>query len=227
MNIRNQQHIRVFNYSPNRVCFNSRNGREYNLDPCRDGVPSMEYLSWEDIEWLNSKGNIFRSGVLRVDPALEDEIFEALGDPRWKDAMFSEERIRELILNPTPENIEVIIGITSASTIERIRGAMHVLLMSGANVSSKTESTINARASEIRDGKYKSALVVKKHDEPKKDESAQTIEDLKQQIQALTAMFEAQAAQAAQPVAVKPEPKPVPKPTPKKPSSSKPKTTKK
>lgn len=192
MNIRNQQLIRVYNYTPNKVCLSTRVGKEISFAPCHDGIPVMEYMSWDEIEWLNSRGEIFRSGVLRFSPEDEQEIFEALGNPDYRGAMFTEERIRELLLNPTSDNVETIIAVNSASTIERIRGEMHKLISVGENVSAKMESVVNARASEIRDGKLKTAMSVRKREVPS-DSGSKAIEELQAQIKAMQAQLDAGA----------------------------------
>lgn len=218
MNIRNQQSIRVYNYTHNKVCLETRTGRQYVFDPCADGVPQMEYMSWEDIEWLNGRSEIFRNGTLRFSPDDEQEIFEALGCPDYRGAMFTEERIHELLLNPTSENVETIIGLTSDSVLERIRGTMHKLISVGENVSAKMESVVNARASELRDGKLKSAMVVKKREQP---ESAndKVIEELQAQMKAMQEQLNAKSETSA---ASAPNKAPAPK---RKPSSGSKKST--
>lgn len=212
MNIRNQQSIRVYNYTQSMVCLETRTGRQYVFERAVDGVPSMDYMSWEDIEWLNGRGEIFRNGTLRFDPSNEQEIFEALGCPDYRDAMFTEERIHELLLNPTSENVETIIGLTSDSVLERIRGTMHQLISVGENVSAKMESVVNARASELRDGKLKSAMVVRKREQPE-TANDKVIEELQAQVKAMQEQLNAKSEPSAAPV---PKKAPAPK---RKPSS--------
>lgn len=225
MNIRNQQSIRVYNYTPNKVCFATRSGRGYRFAACEDGVPSVEYMPWEDIEWLNGKSGVFRTGLLRFSPEEEQEIFEALGCPDYRDAMFTEERIREILLNPTPENVETIIGITSSSVLERIRGRMHKLISVGGNVSAKIESVVNARASELRNGKLKSAMSVKRREESD-NANNKAIEELQAQLKAMQEQLAAKPESVATP-AVEPAPVVEEATAPKKAPAAKKKSTSK
>ena len=210
MNIKTQQRIRVYNYTRNKVCLNTVAGKEYVFEPFDGENPVMEYMTWDEIEWLNNRGEIFRSGTLRFNPDDEAEIFEALGCPDYRDAMFTEERIQELLTNPTSENVATIIGITSAATIERVRGTMYKLLSVGGNVSAKVEDVVNARAVELRDGKIKSSMSIRKHEAPAPDTGAQAaIAELQAQLKAMQEQLNAKSEPApkAEPKKTVPTPK--------------------
>lgn len=161
--IQDKQYIKVYNYSPTKICVSTRT-KNLTFEPCNDGVPSMEYLSFEDIEYLNGKSGVFRRGELRFSEDEEAAIFDALRCPDWQNTIISETDIDNMILHPTDDTVEKIVGITDVSTIDRIRGKVVFYINNGRDVSVKLADVVSRRANEIYRGKMKSEILTKKID---------------------------------------------------------------
>lgn len=159
--ITNEIHIKVYNYTQAKVCVTGRL-RGYVFEPANGTIPSMHLLSFEDIEFINSRSSIFRTGGLRFDPAKEEEIFEALAYYNWRDTVLSEADIEDIIFNPTEENQMKVINLKDISTMERIRGKLvYHLNQDSDSISTKNANLIKARWKELRNNKLNSALIVR------------------------------------------------------------------
>ena len=195
-------HIKVFNYTNSKICVESAN-RGYVFDPAKDGVPSLEVMSFDEIEYINSKGEIFRSGALRFEESQQEEIFEALKYPQWRDTLISEDDIDDIIFNPTIENQNRLISIKNAGTIERIRAKLvYYNNLEKDGVSHKITNMINERFDELRRGIYNSKIVV---GEIKRINTADEIESVKEQNEALKKKIEEMETMMAEVLAKKAE----------------------
>ncbi len=158
MNIRDQQYIKVMNFSPSKVCSEGKS-RGYLFPPARDDGPSVEYMSFQDIEYADSRSSAFTSGLLRFDDSVEDDVFSELKHFNWREKLWSEEDIDNVILTPTPENQSKIIAVKDILTIERIRGrAVGMINKDNEMITAKIVELINARFAEINAGKINSLL---------------------------------------------------------------------
>lgn len=195
-------HIKVFNYTNSKICVESAN-RGYVFDPIKDSVPSLEVMSFDEIEYINSKGEIFRSGALRFEESQEEEIFEALRYPQWRDTLISEDDIDDIIFNPTIENQKRLISIKNTGTIERIRAKLvYYNNLEKDGVSHKITNMINERFDELRRGAYNSKIVV---GEIKRVNTADEIEGIKEQNETLKDELEKMKAMMSEMLAKKAE----------------------
>lgn len=140
--------IQVFNYSPNPVAIKGTH-REYLVPAARNMGPGVEFLSADDIKYINSRSPAFKYGMLEFDETERDEIYKELGMPNWKDTILFEKDIDSMLLHPTKESLQKIINTSNLYTIERIRGHMVGLINAGEDVSSRVIKLVNERSAEV------------------------------------------------------------------------------
>lgn len=184
--IQDKQYIKVYNYSPVKICVETKT-KSLVFEPCFDDVPTMEYMNFEDIEYVNSKSAVFRKGELRFDEEDETEIFDALRCLNWKDTILSESDIDDIIFKHDSKSIEKILSVKDISTIERIRGKVVFYVNEGKDVSTNLVDIINRRFNEIRDGKLNTKIKTEKINmvEDKSDE----VKELKEQLEQMKNMM--------------------------------------
>ena len=121
-----------------------------------------------DVQMMNNKSYLIREGVLTFDEDIEDEIYKSLNIfPDKNVNFFKKKDILKIILNPTNENIEKIIQITSKTTMERIKGILTKIINDNQyDVVSIIVDYINARYWEINQGTRNSALKIIKREIP-------------------------------------------------------------
>lgn len=185
--IQDKQYIKVYNYSPIKICVETKTKRLV-FEPASNDAPFMEYLNFEDIEYVNSKSAVFRKGELRFDPEEESEIFNVLGCTNWKDTILSEQDIDNIIFKHSPESIEKILNIKDISTIERIRGKVVFYVNEGRDISTNVVDIINRRFEEIRDGKIHSKIKTRNINTVK--DKSDEVADLKAQLEQMKLMMD-------------------------------------
>lgn len=169
MKIQDKVRIKVLNYSGVKVCAEGRK-KGYTFEPCRDGLPTFDFMDFEEIELINSRSPVFRTGGLRFDPADEVEIFEALGNYKWRDELYSEEDLEDMIFNPTIENQERVIKIKDMATIERLRGKLVFYTNEETEgISTKNSDLINKRFRELCANKVNSQITIREIKSEKTD----------------------------------------------------------
>lgn len=199
-----QKNYRVLNYTPNFVGVAARN-RSVGLNPCEDGVPTFDYFSLEDIEYINSTSAAFRTGLLEFEEKDREALYQRLSIPDWKDRCIFERDIQDMLVHPTIDGLKKIIAITDVGTIERIRGNMEILKRYGVPISTKVEEVVNGRFRELNHGTRISRIVVS----PKAEEPNPEMESLRGEVAELKemlAMAMQQNKPAEEPKPVEPEP---------------------
>lgn len=162
MKIQDNQNIKVLNYQTSPVTAKTSN-REYLFDGAIDGVPSVFYMSFRDIEYINSRSSVFRTGLLVFDQEQQNEIYTALNIPNWEEIVLFEEIIEDMILSPTEDNLKKIVAIKDIAVFERIRGKLVFFINQGTHdISNKVTDVINQRFKEINSGVSKSKIIFKK-----------------------------------------------------------------
>lgn len=162
MKIQDNQNIKVLNYGNSAVAAKGEN-KEYLFEGSFDGIPTVFYMSFKEIEYINSRSTAFRSGTLEFDESLRDDIYTALNMPDWKETVLFESVIEDLILNPTEENLKRITAIRDIFVFERIRGKLVYFTNEGIkDISNKVINVVNQRFKEINSGVAKSKIIFKK-----------------------------------------------------------------
>jgi len=195
LKIQDKEYIKVFNYSPVTIGIETKN-RGILFEPVNDGVPTIEHLSFREVEYVDSRSTVFRTGALRFEEQEQEEIFKALKHLDWKETLLSEENITDLVLVSSLENVEKIKAIKDSGTIERVRGRLIYLINEQNDVSTKMEKVIKSRFTEIRNGKLKSEISndsFKKHINKQQDNVAELKGELDEMKALVAQLLKAQA----------------------------------
>lgn len=161
MSIKKDTRMKVYNYSPCKIAVQGRQ-KGYLFEQASDGFPTFELMDLDDIEYINSKSPVFRTGALRFDAEYEEEIFHAIGMDKVDGVFFSEEDIDHVLVNASPENQKKIIGVKDIMTIERIRGRMVYLVNTrDEHITTVIQHTVNERFAELNRGLVQSRIAVR------------------------------------------------------------------
>ena len=180
MSIKENVSIPIFNYNESNICIPT-NVSTHILPPAIDGVPSVDYLSFAEINYINGISDCFRTGLVRFDDNDKDEIYKALNISNWEDILTNNE-IREILLNPTIEGLQKIIDITNVSIFDRIKTIFVSLKENTDNdISNRVIKIMETREQEFKRGIYKSQIVLKPKDVPEKTVSNDEINAIKEQ----------------------------------------------
>lgn len=180
MSIKENVSIPVYNYNESNICIPT-NISTHILPPAVDGVPSVDYLSFAEINYINGISDCFRTGLVRFDDNDKEEIYSALGFADWKNILTNDE-IRDILLNPTIEGLHRIIDVTNASIFDRIRTIFVSLKENTDNdISNRVIKIMETRELEFKRGIYKTQIVLKPKDVSEKAVSNDEINAIKEQ----------------------------------------------
>lgn len=189
MSIKEKVSIPVYNFNESNVCIPT-NISTYILPPAVDGVPSVDYLSFAEINYVNGISDCFRTGLIRFDPSDEKEIYETLNIANWKDILTNEE-IKNILLNPTIDGLQRIIDVTNASIFDRIRTIFVSLKENTDNdISNRVIKIMETRELEFKRGIYKTQIALKPKDVTEKAVPDAEIKAIKEQNAMLMAQLE-------------------------------------
>lgn len=141
--------ITILNYNQFTVCIPTQT-RTYTLDPCTSNSPTMIKIPFTDCEYVNGQSNAFRNGLLF--PQLENpkEFYEALRIYDWENIL-TNEKIEDLLINPTIEGLQIILNIREDSLFERVRMVLVGLKTSNNfNLSTKVVELVEKRHDELK-----------------------------------------------------------------------------
>ena len=187
MNIKDNQNIKVLNYSTSCQAVKTAN-REYKFEGSVNNVPSVFYMNFRDIEYINSRSNVIMTGGLVFDPSEQDEIYNALNLPNWKETVLFEDTIEDMILNPTIEKMQRILSIRDIATFERIRGKLVSFINQGnVDISNRVQDLIKERFRELNCGITNSKIILQKNE--KLVSNTNEISELKAQLQKMQEMM--------------------------------------
>lgn len=180
MNYRGKKDIRVYNECPFQVNLVGQR-RDYIFPPCLDGEPTMNFVDFEEIEYAHSRGKVFNIGLLTFAEEDREGMYEALGVKNWKDKVWFNADIEDIIMHPTLEKMQRVIDIKDLITFERVRGMMVRFSNEKRDVSQNVINLINARYRELNAGNVTSKIVIKPADVEEKV-SVDEVADLKRQL---------------------------------------------
>lgn len=180
MSIKENVSIPVYNYNESNICIPT-NISTHILPPAVDGVPSVDYLSFAEINYINGISDCFRTGLVRFDDKDKEEIYTALGFANWENILTNDE-IRDILLNPTIDGLQKIIDVTNASIFNRIRTIFVSLKENTDNdISNRVIKIMETRELEFKRGIYKTQIVLKPKDVSEKPVSNDEINAIKEQ----------------------------------------------
>ena len=123
-------------------------------------MPSLLTMTYQQVEIINSKASVFRTGTLVFHKEDREAIFTALGADNWKETYWSEEDIENLLTAPTVDELNRFLSVKDILTIDRIVSKMNFLRnTSSIPPSTRVVDMVNYHAKEVRDGKRSSDLV--------------------------------------------------------------------
>ena len=180
MSIKENVSIPVLNYNESNVCIPT-NISTHILPPAVDGVPSVDYLSFAEINYVNGISDCFRTGMVRFDDNDKEEVYSALNIVNWENILTNDE-IRDILLNPTIDGLQRIIDVTNRSIFDRIRTIFVSLKENTDNdISNRVIKIMETREQEFKRGVYKTQIVLKPKDIPEKSISNDEINAIKEQ----------------------------------------------
>ena len=180
MDIRKASDIRVYSELPFQINLQGQH-RDYVFPANKSGERSMNFIDFSDIEYANSRGNIFSVGLLVFEPEMQEEIYEALGIRDWKNRVWFYDDVIDAIEKPTLEKMQRIIDIKDNLTIERIRSQVVYYINLKKDISQKVVNIVNARYRELTTGVINSKIEIKSAD-VENSISSDDAEELKRQI---------------------------------------------
>ena len=180
MSIKENVSIAVLNYNESNICIPT-NISTHILPPAVDGVPSVDYLSFAEINYVNGISDCFRTGLVQFEDKDKEEIYSALHFSDWKNIITNAE-IKDILLNPTIEGLQKIIGVTNKSVFDRIRTIFVGLKENPDNdISNRVIKIMETRENEFKRGIYKSQIILKPKDASEKAISKDEIDSIKEQ----------------------------------------------
>lgn len=205
MNLTDGTLIKVYNRGTSAVGLTT-NKQEYTFPAMKDGIPSMDTVSFSEIEYANSRGNAFKTGALTFDDDVSDEIYKKLRIKR--ESLWLNDDIENAILNPTIETSKRILTISDLATINRIRSFMVQCINTKSNdISNRVIEIVNGRFNEILQGRMHSTIEVGDDVQTK---HTSEVDELKAQIAKMEKMIaemgKRNAAAAAETTVAEPTP---------------------
>ena len=188
MNIRDEKKIKVLNYNETFLSIKT-NIRSYVLPMGSIAEPTFDYLSFEEIEYVNSNTNGIKTGLIRFESEKENEIYKELGID--VSTIIKNEDIENILLNPTKESIKKIISITDFSIFQRAYRIFIRLKNTNKDISVQTARFMEQRMNEFNRGITNTDIKLGDDDivESKSDKTSRLeneIEQLKSMIAMLT-----------------------------------------
>ena len=190
MAIKDMKMINVLNYNQNIVIISTKHD-SYAIDPAIDSDnPTVLPLTLDEILYVNSSSAAFKSGILRFQEDVEQEMYDdILRIANWRELLKINE-IENIILHPTVEGLTKLINIKDIGVFDRVRGVFVRLKNTTDNdISMRVESIINARFDELKRGIRNTGIIVRAKDTVSAIETEE-VNALKEQNKALQEQME-------------------------------------
>lgn len=160
----NSNKIKIENHNPFNLSIRS-NLRDYILSPVgEDGTPTVEYLTLEEIIWVDSNTSAIRTGLITINEDDREEVFKEI---KFEDGdkIITNKDVENILLNPSVDGLSKIIEITDASTFDRVY-AVFVGLKEGGSVdiSNRVINLMNERYKEFKRGQNVSHIKIERKD---------------------------------------------------------------
>lgn len=181
MSIRENMAVPVYNYN-NSYVYAVSNIQTYEFIPAKDGIPTVCYISFPEIVYINSISDCFRTGLLMFSEEMQEEAYKEIQFADWK-SIITNQQIKDILLNPTKDGLEKLISITNESIFNRVKSILVELKNSNADdISNRVIKVIDARWNEIRRGIFKSQIHINfKNDNVVNNSEKAELEDVKSQ----------------------------------------------
>jgi len=167
VNFLDKSSIKVYNYNGSFVSVAAKN-RNIGFAGMQDGVPSMETLTFEEVEYINAHSRVFRVGRLEFEEGEREEIFAALKIN--SDNVLYERDIDGLISKWSEESAKRILSIADIDTLERVRGRMlYHQNRADMDIPTRMVTLVGSRFRELVQGRTKSRIVIADGPEPQRE----------------------------------------------------------
>lgn len=222
-----QKNYKVLNFESYPIAVHTAH-RDYLIEGNTSGTPQFIFLSFEDIDYINSRSPVFRNGMLRFEDDVAEALQEQLRNFDWGSTFLTDEIIDDALLHPTKKKMERILAARDVSTAERYRGRLMALLEDGRyGVSPMVDDIVMTRYTEIISGVNGTKIELMDEYSAPDEGKTEEIETLKQQNEMLLSQMAEMQKQLAAIMEAKKEATPAveEKVAPKKPATRKPKAT--
>lgn len=183
MSIRDEKNIKILNLNEKNLCIKT-NIRNFVIQYGTIEEPTFEYVTFDELSYINSNTNGIKTGLIRFEKDKEEEIYKELGiNP---DTIIKNEDIENILLNPTEDGLDKLISIKDDSIIKRIKCIFVRLKNTNANMSMQTINIIEQRFREVKNGTLITKMQIHKSDVVKSNDET---ENLKSEIEQLKAMI--------------------------------------
>ena len=207
--------IKIENHNPYAVSFKT-NLREYFMNAASvEGIPTVEYVTLEELKFLNSQSKDIRTGNITINAEDRDEAFKALNIVD-RGEYFDNDTIKDAIINPTAEGMRKLVGITDKFTFERVYAQFIGLKNNGEyDISNRVANVLERRFDEIQHRIFNTKITINEHGfKPKEDieevkKKNETLETTVQELQAQLAELKAMIATTSAPKKRKSKSEPV------------------
>ena len=165
MAIKDIKTINLLNYNENVVTVSTRHD-SYAIEPAIDSkTPTVFPLTIDEIIHINGNSVAFKNGILRFPEDIEQEVYEnLLNIHNWRDLLTIEE-IEDIILSPTVEKLNKLVGIKDSGIFDMVRGVFTRLKNTpDKDISLRVQDIIKARSEELRRGIRNTEIVIKPKD---------------------------------------------------------------
>ena len=181
MSIRENMAGPVYKYN-NSYVYAVSNIQTYEFIPAKDEIPTVCYISFPEIVYINSISDCFRTGLLMFSEEMQEEAYKEIQFADWK-SIITNQQIKDTLLNPTKDGLEKLISITNESIFNRVKSILVELKNSNADdISNRVIKVIDARWNEIRRGIFKSQIHINfKNDNVTNNSDKVELEDVKSQ----------------------------------------------
>lgn len=193
MSFMDKRFVDVLNCNDNVVVVTLKDGRGYTFDAGSLAQPCVIPIPPDEVQYINSRSNAFKSGVLRFRPDEEAMVYDALGISNTDGILFAE-RIDAILKEPTAETLQRLVDIRDSSMFERVRGRYYFLINNGESISNKVGKLVEERYKELRAGRVNSALRVAPAAEKPAPDMAAQMAAMQAQMKAQEEMLERYAA---------------------------------
>lgn len=215
--IKETEKISVLNYNENRVSVEVAPNRSYSFEPSQDGkTPTVIPMTIDEIRYANNS-SAFRNGTLFFDKSKEEDVYKELNIDNWKDILTNSD-IEDIILHPSFDGLQKLVGIKDTAAFERVRAVFHKLKQDGSHdVSVRVAQIINTRYKELLNRKIHTSIQLTKKDIPEvmrneeMDEIKAQNAAMKEQVEQMQKLIEQMMASQQKSVSVSEDEKPVKK----------------
>lgn len=187
MSISKTRNYLVLNHNSSPVSVSTKH-ESYLISGGTIESPGALPMTFDEIAVVNTTSPAFKIGLLRFEPQVEAEMYEALCIPNWRDIL-TLEKIEYILLNPSMADMEKILSIENSAYFERVRGVLMGLKNSGADVSSKVDRMIEQRRIELANHQRKTAIKLIPAEKPEQAPSKEEFDAMKAQLAAMQEMM--------------------------------------